>query len=106
MDKRKYKIHLNSNANLKLIDHVLFMGQVSASAANRLYDKLYDAVHSLDFNPEGRPRYFSSKNAVDDSVYRYKFCAKRHRIVFEILSDTVYIYDVQDCRQHQSKSLV
>ena len=106
MDENKYKIHINSAAKLKLVDHVLFMGRVSISAANRLYNQLYEAVYSLDFNPQRCPRYFSKKKIVDDAKFRYKFCAKRHRIVFDIIDDVVYIHDVHDCRQHQSKSLV
>jgi len=31
---------------------------------------------------------------------------QRYRIVFEILDGTVYIYDIQDCRQDVDKSLV
>ncbi|MCL2689326.1 MAG: type II toxin-antitoxin system RelE/ParE family toxin [Chitinispirillia bacterium] len=99
-------VHISPAADDRISYHVNFLKRVSISGALRLYDKFCKELGSLDFNPERCPRYFSSKKAVDDTMFRYKFCAKRHRIVIEIVDDTVYIQDVQDCRQHTNKSLV
>jgi len=105
MHEDKYTTHIVSDAKLKLVDHVIFLGQVSISAGNRLYDRLHESVHSLDFNPKGYPRYLSRKKTKD--TLHYRLCDKqRYRIVFKVTDDAVHIHDVQDCRQHQSKSIV
>ena len=106
MLEREYNVYVDSASYERMFEHFNFLAQVSISGAKQLSGKLCDGVDSLGFDPEIYPRYLSQKKAADDAVFRYKFCAKRHRIVFEIIDDAVHVYDVQDCRQHQNKSLV
>jgi len=102
----KYNVHTRLPAEERFIEHVEFLAQKDIPAANRLAVKLCDGIDSLDFNPQRCPRYFSPQKGLDDAMFRYCLCAKRHRIVFEVVDDVVYIQDVQDCRQHTNKSLV
>ena len=41
-----------------------------------------------------------------DVQLRYRLFRKRYRIVFEIVGNSVYIYDIQDCRQDSDKNLL
>ena len=41
-----------------------------------------------------------------DVQLRYRLFGKRYRIVFEIVGNSVYIYDIQDCRQDSDKNLM
>ena len=100
----EYAVRIAPAASEKLLAHVRFLAQVSVTAAERLYDELYEAVYSLEYNPERYPRYFQQTEI--DAVLRYILCAKRYRIVFEVIGGTVYIYDIQDCRQDTDKNLV
>jgi hypothetical protein len=105
-DEREYTVHIDPAADYKMLEHINFLKRISMSAAVRLYGKFCKEFDSLGFNPERYPRYFSPEKAVDDAMFRYNFCAKRHRLVFDVIDDVVYIHDVQDCRQHTNKNLV
>jgi len=89
-----------------MIEHIIFLALASDTAAGHLYDALCREIGSLNYDPMMYPVYFTQKPIVNDIAFRYKFCPKRHRIVFEVIDEAVYIQDVQDCRQHQNKSLV
>jgi len=104
MHGREYVIHITTAADIRFVGHVIFLARASISGAERLYNKLYKTIYSLDFNPEGYPRYFTSKSAKTE--LRYCFCPKYHRIVYDVVGDNVYVHDVQDCRQHPNRSLV
>jgi len=101
---QEYNVYVIPAAAEKLIAHVRFLAQVSVSAAERLHDNLYEAVCSLEFNPERYPRYFPQIPI--EAELRCCLCAKRYRIVFEVTDGAVYVYDVQDCRQDTDKNIV
>ena len=104
MSERKYNVYVAPAAGDKLFAHIRFLGQVSLSAAERLYDALCAAIDELEDNPRGYPLY-TPLLPIDTGLH-YKLCKKRYRIVFEIIDDTVYVYDIQDCRQDTDKNVV
>jgi len=105
MLEREYQVHVDPDADEKMLGYINFLGQVSVSAAERLFYKLSDGIKSLDFNPDGYPRYPARKKIIQ--MLRYCLCDKqRYRLIFDVIDDTVHVHDVQDCRQHPNKSLV
>ena len=104
MPKREYAVFVDSAATNRMLVHVRFLAQVSVSAAERLYDALEKAIEPLKHNPTICPPYIAKFPT--DAELRYKLCAKRYRIVFEIIGKAVYVYDIQDCRQDTDKNLV
>jgi hypothetical protein len=77
---------------------------VSERAAVNLYDEYSEAIEYLESFPESCPTYYP--NVPIDAQLRYKLFSKRYRIVFEIIGNKVYAYDVQDCRQDDDKRLI
>jgi plasmid stabilization system protein ParE len=104
MSERKYNVYVAPAAGDKMYAHIRFLGQASVSAAERLYDTLCAAIDELEYNPYGYPLY-TPQIPMSASLH-YKLCKKRYRFVFEIIDDTVYIYDIQDCRQDIDKNIV
>ena len=104
MPKREYAVTVDSAATKRMCLHVRFLAQVSVLAAERLYDALEKAIDSLKHNPTICPPYIAKFPT--ETELRYKLCAKRYRIVFEIIDKAVYVYDIQDCRQDTDKNLV
>jgi len=103
----EYTVYLLPAAYDRMVSHTLFLAQVSISAAERLYKRRYKEIKSLDFNAAGYPVYLPRKKIYcTGTIYRYTLCKKLHRIVFVVIDDAVYVYDVQDCRQHPNRSLV
>jgi len=101
-----YTVNVTPEADERMFDHICFLAQKSVLGAKSLYSKLRKEIDSLDYDPMMYPVYFTQKPTAKDIAFRHKFCAKRHRIVFEVVDDIVYIQDVQDCRQHQNKSFL
>ena len=104
MPKRDYAVFIDPAAHDKMLVHVRFLAQVSVSAAERLYAELEKTLDSLKHHPEFCPPYLAKFPT--DAELRYKLCARRYRIVFEILGKAVYVYDIQDCRQDTDKNIV
>ena len=104
MFHEKYHVLVSPPADRKLANHIEFLSRVSESAAERLYMEYKEALGFLGQSPEICPLYIPQKPVGAD--LKYKVFAKRYRIVFEIIDNEVYVYDVQDCRQDADKSLV
>ena len=104
MPSTRYVVKVDTAAYFKMYAHEHFLAQVSVPAAQRLHDAFESALNSLEENPCGYLRY-EPHSKIEAELHRMLF-AKRYRIVFEIRGDTVYIYDVQDCRQDIDKNLV
>ena len=102
--KKKYNVSVNPAVNDRMLEHVRFLAQVSIPAAERLYLSMEDAIAELESNPEICPLF--NVPTFEDVDLRYKLCAKRYRIVFEISEKNVYVYDIQDCRQNSDKNLI
>lgn len=100
----QYHVLVSRLADRKLASHMQFLSHVSETAADRLYMAYSEALCFLESVPESCPPYIPLKPI--DADLKYKLFAKRYRIVYEIIGDAVYIYDIQDCRQSTDKSLV
>ena len=104
MDSNRYQYFIDPVADQKLSEHIEFLARVSEIAAVNLYDGYKEAIEYLESFPESCPLYYPSVPI--DTQLRYKLFSKRYRIVFEIIDNKVYAYDVQDCRQDDSKKLI
>jgi hypothetical protein len=104
MSTYNYSVHVDSAAYEKMYRHLRFLSRVSDKAAERLYNELNEAIMTLRSDPGSYPIYMQKRPS--DIELRYKLCGKRYRIVFEIIANQVFVYDIQDCRQDTDKSLV
>ena len=104
MGLNRYEVFVEPSADRRLANHIEFLARVSQRAAMQLYDAYEDALKYLENSPESCPRYFS-KSHIDEEL-RYKLFYNRYRIVFEIHNNEVFIYDIQDSRQDDSRNLV
>jgi len=102
--EKKYSISVEPSADRRLASHIGFLARVSINAATRLYDEYKEALEFLESNPEFCPVY--TPQTPIDAELRYKLFSNRYRIVFEIIKDFIYIYDIQDCRQDSDKNML
>ena len=99
-----YKVIVAPAANDRMAEHFEFLARVSESAANKLLDGLLDDIESLQKMPFRNPIY--NRPYVPSLKYRYMVSNKRYRIVYQIVNDTVFVDDIQDCRQNDDKDLL
>jgi len=99
-----FKVIVDPAANDRMYDHFEFLAQVSETAAERLLDGLVSDMRSLERMPYRNPVY--NRPYLKSGKYRYMMSCERYRIVYQIEDNTVYIEDVQDCRQSDTKSLL
>jgi len=104
MATKKYKVFIDPQADRKLAMHIEFLARVSETAAVRLYNEYEESLDFLKHSPTSCPPYIPQKPI--DTKLKYKLFGKRYRIVFEIIDNTVYVYDIQDCRQDINKNFV
>ena len=104
MESDKYSVLIDPSAGRRLASHIEFLARVSESAAVHLYKAYEEALGFLEDTPEICPLYVPQKSI--DAQLRYKLFGKRYRIVFEIVENYVYAYDIQDCRQDTDKDLI
>ncbi|WP_461257711.1 type II toxin-antitoxin system RelE/ParE family toxin [Treponema sp. R80B11-R83G3] len=104
MAAKKYKVFVDPQADRKLAAHIEFLARVSKTAAVRLYNEYEESLNLLKDNPTSCPPYIPQKPI--DAKLKFKLFGKRYRIVFEIIGNAVYAYDIQDCRQDTNKNLV
>jgi plasmid stabilization system protein ParE len=101
---KKYNIRVAPAANDRIAGHFEFLARVSEKAANELLDELIEDIKSLGTNPQINP--YLDRPYIEPGKYRYKLSYGRYRIVFKIVNDTVFVDDIQDCRQGDDKSLL
>ena len=104
MESKRYVVFVEPSADRRLADHIEFLARVSEKAATQLYDAYKEALDFLGEAPKSCPFYFS-KTLINEEL-RYKLFYTRYRIVFEIVGNEVYAYDIQDCRQDGERNLV
>ena len=103
-DEAVYKVIVAPTANDRMSDHYEFLARVSPDAARRLLDILLEDILSLEKYPYRNPVY--ERPYIQPLKYRYLISAKRYCIVYQIAGDTVFVDDIQDCRQDDDKSLL
>ncbi|MDR0765031.1 MAG: type II toxin-antitoxin system RelE/ParE family toxin [Synergistaceae bacterium] len=104
MESEKRRVFVEPSADRRLADHVEFLARVNENAAIRLYKAYEESLRFLEHSPESCPLYIPQTPI--DAELRYKLFDNRYRIVFEIVSGTVYVYDIQDCHQDIDKNLI
>ena len=97
MEYEHYRVVVAPAANDKMFEHFEFPTQVNESAAKRLLAALAKGIRTLDTMPQHNPPY--NRPYLKTSRYRYLLVAKRYRVVYQIEGDTVFVDDIQDCRQ-------
>jgi len=101
---KKYKIRVTPAVNDKMTGHFEFLARGSENAAHKLLDELIKDIKLLETNPQINP--YLDRPYIEPGKYRYKLSYGRYRIVYQIANDTVFIDDIQDCRQDDDKSLL
>jgi len=101
---KKYHVSISPSANDRMYDHFAFLAQVSENAARDLLNQLINDIQSLEYMPEINP-YFD-RPYLEKRKYRYKLSYHRYRIVYQIKNDSIFVEDIQDCRQNDDKNLV
>ena len=104
MAQTDYAVSVDIAAKGKMLKHVRFLTRVNISAAGRLRNAYYDALKSLESNPQRCPLY-KPNNSIGEEL-RYLLFSERYRVVFGIVGKAVFVYDIQDARQNVDKNLV
>ena len=94
---REYQIIVSEAAFDMLDRHILFLSNVSWSAAQKISDQVKGDVLSLSTLPERYPLYEGS--SAQPERYRQMLSCKRYLILYEITEHTVYVDYILDCRQ-------
>jgi len=92
-----YRVAISPSANDRMAEHFEFLARVSGDAANKLLNGLTDDILSLNSMPFRNPVY--DRPYVPPLKYRYMMSNKRYRIIYQIVGETVFVDDIQDCRQ-------
>ena len=100
----EYQVIVDPAANDRMYDHFAFVVKVSEEAANHLLDLLIADIRSLGSMLYRNPIY--DRPYLPKGKYRYLITEQRYRIVYQVDGDSVYVDDMQDCRQGTDKSLV
>jgi mRNA-degrading endonuclease RelE of RelBE toxin-antitoxin system len=87
-----------------MYDHFVFLAQVSPSGAEKLLESLTRDMKSLENNPYAYPYY--NRPHSNTRKYRYILSYSRYRIVYQVVNNTVYVDDIQDCRQDDDKNFI
>lgn len=101
----KFHYYIDPEADRKLFKHLEFLARVSEAASLRLYYEYKDAINFIEENASGCQKYYSNKLPDIDLRY-WIFGKQRYRIVFEIIDNDVFAYDIQDCRQNPDNNIV
>jgi mRNA-degrading endonuclease RelE of RelBE toxin-antitoxin system len=87
-----------------MYDHFAFLAQVSPGGAEKLLEALIKDIKSLERNPHAYPCY--NRPHSNPRKYRYILSYSRYRIVYQVVNDTIYVDDIQDCRQDDDKNII
>ena len=101
---QEYDVVIDPAATDRMFDHCEFMSRVSETAAEKILDGLMKDIRSLENMPHRNPVY--DRPYIQRGKYRYMVSCGRYRIVYQIEGMTVYIDDIQDCRQSDDHSRV
>jgi hypothetical protein len=96
-----YNVVVDPTAAEKLEQHCEFLARVSISATHKLKETLIQDISTLRKMPERCPYY--NRPWIKSNQYRWLLSSKRFRIIFIIVNKTVFIDDIQDCRQNDAQ---
>ena len=78
------------------LQHLRFLAQKSAKAAEQLREKIGKALQSLKKMPERNP--WISIFGIPEKKYRKMLVEKRYLLAYQIKNKTVYVDAILDCR--------
>ena len=99
-----YEVIVAPAAGDKMYEHFEFLARVSDTAAEKLLNVFMKDIRSLERMPHRNPVY--DRPYIQVGKYRYMLSYGRYRIVYQIEGNTVFIDDIQDCRQADDNSLL
>lgn len=103
-DEKVYSVIVMPGANDRMAEHFEFLARVNEDAAYRLLDTLIADIKTLEERPQRNPVY--DRPYTPPGKYRYLLSADRYRIVYMIETESVFVDDIQDCRQDDDKNLL
>jgi plasmid stabilization system protein ParE len=103
-DAHSFSVLVSPVAHARMLEHFEFLARVNEAAATKLLDALMCDIRSLAEMPQRNPLY--DRPNIPPGEYRWMLSAKRYRFVYEIEGSTVFIEDIQDCRESDEKRLV
>ncbi len=92
----KYRVTISGEARRMLTEHVFFLARVNPGAAERLRDRLMEAIRSLEVMPKRCP-YLDPEDR--RSPYRKMFVPEQYLVIYTVEDDTVFVEYVIDGRQ-------
>ena len=104
MEPEQYRVVVAPSANDRMYEHFEFLARVDEGAAKRLLTALVKGIRSLEKMPQRNPPY--NRPYLKTGKYRYLLVADRYRVVYQIEGATVFIDDIQDCRQDDVANLI
>ena len=104
MANQTFKIYVDKPALEKFALHLEFLANISEQAATKLHNAYAESLAILESFPRACPAYIS--HLYPQREFRSRIFGKRYRIVFEILGNEIYVFDIQDCRQDYDKHLI
>ncbi len=99
-----FTVKVASAANDRMREHFEFLARVSEAAASHLVDELVSDIRSLERSPFRCPLF--ERAGIKKGKYRFLVSAKRYRVVYQVVGNTVFVDDIQDCRQDADKGKV
>lgn len=95
---KKYKVIFSERAKQMLGTHIRFLKQVSKEAAFAKRKELTTTIGSLCYMPTRYP-YVDGEGIIDARKYHKMYVKNWYLILYRIEDDTVYVDNIQDCRQ-------
>ena len=99
-----YKVIIDPAVNDRMYDHFEFLARVSKVAAEKLLAGLVTDIRSLEYMPYRNPMH--NRPFLKSGKYRYMVSCDRYRIIYQIEENTVFVEDIQDCRQSENNNLL
>jgi plasmid stabilization system protein ParE len=103
-DIQPFNVLVSPMVHARMLEHFEFLARVNEAAATKLLDTLMRDIRSMAEMPQRNPLY--DRPNIPSGEYRWMLSAKRYRIVYEITDSTVFIEDIQDCRESDEKRLI
>ena len=92
-----YTVIVSDRDTDMLMQHVLFMAQISLQAADKLRSEIIEAAKSLESFPERNS--WLSDPVLPVNKYHKMVISKRYLLIYQIKDEAVFIEYILDCRQ-------